>query len=137
MSGTFHLPAGPHISWEAFDDEFVILDLNSGRYFSCAGGAAVLWRALIVGHDPAELAQALAAEPELAQQVTRCFAAMQAAELLRADGQALPHTDAILTDLRAAGDDWRFEAFDDLAALLVADPIHETDREAGWPHRPE
>lgn len=135
MSGTFYLPAGPHISWEAFDDEFVILDLNSGRYFSCAGGAAVLWRAVIAGHDPAELA--VAAELELAAQLSKCFAAMQAAELLRAEGQALPPSDAILAQLRAAGDDWRLEAFDDLAALLVADPIHDTDREAGWPHQPQ
>jgi hypothetical protein len=29
----------------------------------------------------------------------------------------------------------KLEVFDDLSELLVADPIHDVDEEAGWPHR--
>lgn len=137
MPGTFYHPAGPHISWEAFDDEFVILDLNSGRYFSCAGGAAVLWRALLQGHDPAQFSRELAANEQTVAQLNACFEAIMTAGLLRGEGEATPLAEDILLAFKAAADDWRFEAFDDLAALLVADPIHESDREAGWPHRPE
>lgn len=138
MPGRAYLPAGPQISWEAFDDEFVILDLETGRYFSCAGGAALLWQALLDGQDPLETAAALGAGSPVSSQLLGCFAAMQAAGLLReGEAAATPAAEAALQALRAVGEDWRFEAFEDLAALLVADPIHDSDVEAGWPHRPQ
>ena len=42
---------------------------------------------------------------------------------------------ALATELLTA-DGFGVEVFDDLADLLVADPIHDVDQEAGWPHRP-
>ena len=138
MPGRAYLPAGPQISWEAFDDEFVILDLETGRYFSCAGGAALLWQALLDGQDPVDTAAALGAGSPAASHLLSCFAAMQQAGLLR-EGEtcATLAPEAALQAIRAIGEDWRFEAFEDLAALLVADPIHDSDREAGWPHQPQ
>lgn len=35
----------------------------------------------------------------------------------------------------ATGDEPEIEVFDDLAQLILADPIHDVDAEAGWPMR--
>jgi hypothetical protein len=38
--------------------------------------------------------------------------------------------------MAAAGMTFDLAVFDDLADLLIADPVHDVDEEAGWPHRP-
>ncbi|MEQ1769121.1 MAG: hypothetical protein ABL879_04720 [Devosia sp.] len=42
-----------------------------------------------------------------------------------------------LAGLDSAGTDFGVEVFEDLTELLVADPVHDVDAMAGWPHRPE
>ena len=45
--------------------------------------------------------------------------------------------DAVMAaELAAAEPQFTVEVFDDLADLLIADPIHDVEATAGWPHRP-
>jgi hypothetical protein len=124
------------IAAEDFDGEFVVLDLTVGRYFSLAGGAAIAWRALAGGHT---LGAAVTAFPEADP---RRGAVMQFAEqlvtyqLLKAGAGAPAPDPAVLAQLAASPGPFEIEVFDDLADLLLADPIHDVDAEAGWPHLP-
>ena len=138
---TFHRIAGPHISWEEFHAEYVVLDLETGRYFNLAAGAALVWTGLLDGLSSQMLAAELA--PGGAEQLAfeQCLAAMTAARLIVATDTTAPTGAAasasdLAAQLLASGTDYRFEAFDDLAELLTADPIHDVQAEAGWPHLP-
>lgn len=47
------------LSWRRVDDEVVVLDLRSSRYFSLNGSGALLWETLVDGADEDELAAVL------------------------------------------------------------------------------
>jgi hypothetical protein len=67
------------------EGEVIALDVASATYFATAGSGAVLWRALVDGARPEELASALAAEFDV--------------DL----GTARADVDRFLADLRARG----------------------------------
>lgn len=137
MQSASYTIAGPHITYEAFDDEFVVLDLNTGKYFSLAGLAAWVWHAVVVaGCDPVALSASLAQKPEAQAAFASCFAALHEADLLRLDSRPAAAGTAWPGAIAAVPAEFRFEAFDDLAALLVADPVHDVESTAGWPHQP-
>lgn len=129
--------SGPHITWEEFDDEYVVLDLESGRYFNLAGAAALVWRGILQGNSPAALTAGVLVDSPAEAAFKEFWAALITAGLVSAD--SLPPQDAggLPAEIADKGPDFRFDAFDDLAALLVADPIHDVEAEAGWPHRPD
>lgn len=131
--------ASSEVAAEEFDGEYVVLDLGTGRYFSFAGGAALVWAGLVAGATPSELAARLPA----GSQARASFAAfvegaINAGLLREAEREAERPADVDASDLAeriaAAGDTFAFEGFDDLTELLAADPIHDVAKEAGWPH---
>lgn len=137
MIETRYKVAGPHITWEHFDDEYVVLDLDIGRYFSLASGAALVWRGILAGCSPAGLSAEIDADSTSKTAFETFFKALIGAHLVIADNLVPEDAGALAKDIAAVGDDFRLEAFDDLAALLIADPIHDVEAEAGWPHRPD
>lgn len=126
----------PDVVTEEFDSEFVVLDLSVGTYFSFQGSGNRIWRALAAGMPPAVLLGGLAAagHPHLAT-VERFVSDLVEARLLRpAEGAPpLPFDPA----LAAPAEPPAIDRFDDLADLILADPIHEADAERGWPLRQE
>jgi hypothetical protein len=121
---------------EDFEGEFVVLDLASGRYYSLAGGTAVIWRGLIGGHSLDTLFSGLAADDARRAAALAATEAMLGHKLIVAnDGPASGSPD-IAIEFAATSGPYDIEVFDDLADLLVADPIHDVDPEAGWPHLP-
>lgn len=56
--------AAPSVHFRQFDEEIVLLDLSSGRYFSLNAVAARMWHELISGKTAAETAAVLTAEYE-------------------------------------------------------------------------
>ncbi len=122
---------------EDFDGEFVVLDLLNGKYYSLAGGAAVLWRALLAGHSLHSLGAGLPAGDSRCADAAETVAALVANGLLVPRSEPAPPAPAefVAEFVRTQGP-YVIDAFDDLAELLVADPVHDVDPEAGWPHRP-
>lgn len=130
------VPRNDNVASEDFDGEFVVLDLESGKYFSLAGGAAIVWRGLTSGHSVTSLFSALPeADP-------RRDAVARLAESLLGHGLLVPARNPVAPDPAIAAElahaeGFGVDVFDDLADLLVADPIHDVDQQAGWPHRPQ
>jgi len=129
--------SGPQITWEEFDNEYVVLDLDSGRYFNFSGGAALVWRGILAGCSPDSLSSELAKDSQASIAFQNFFTTLLANNLLISDDQPVKDAENLPAQIAASGTDFNFESFDDLAALLVADPIHDVEMEAGWPHRQE
>ncbi|MFN7983231.1 MAG: PqqD family protein [Vicinamibacterales bacterium] len=128
----------PNVVHEVFDDEVVVVNLDTGRYFSLRDASARLWN--------------LAIEGATVQDMTAWFAACHttpAADIER-DIEGLMQTLIEHQLLVPASDERVFTApatptkandlftlpplqvFTDMQDLLLLDPIHEVD-EGGWP----
>lgn len=134
--------AAPEVVDEDFGTEIVVLNLADGRYFSLRGAASKLWRDMRAGHAPASLAKGVAkVDDALADSVEAFFVFLVEAGLIRPG--------SVVAEAPAAGDAASVaemvrdrmppvvEAFDDMAELILSDPIHDVEEDIGWPVRRE
>ncbi|MCW5715885.1 MAG: PqqD family protein [Bauldia sp.] len=130
--------AGPDIVAEDFGGEIVVLNLANGRYFSLPGISAGLWRDLAEGCTPASLMElAAAAGPAaLTEAVESIVAGLVAEGLLRPRTVpvANPAPKVVFAGTEALP---VLESYDDMADLILADPIHDVDENIGWPVKKE
>jgi len=126
------IPAGPDIVFEEFDGDLVVLNLSTGRYFGFNPAAAVVWEALMSGVAPRTVAEAMLQASGLDAFVADLLAndLVVASDITPAD-----LAPGVAAKLAALGPAPQLEAYDDLADLIVADPIHDTDEAQGWPVR--
>jgi hypothetical protein len=133
--------ATPEVVDEDFGGEIVVLNLSDGRYFSLRGVAATLWRDARAGHAPDAIMCALRdVDDALAQAVGGFFSALVQAGLIRHRSQPLTEAPAVaasVAELLAERAAPVMEAFDDMADLILSDPIHDVEEDIGWPVRRE
>ena len=131
----------PWTTHERLDDEVIIINLETGLYFALSGVGADAWTLLTkLGEADAiglALAQRYEVEPELVRaDLKPLFDRLVEEQLVVSDRDAneQPTGDIDLPPLsgNAVYVAPVFEAFEDLEALLLLDPIHEVD-DAGWP----
>lgn len=128
----------PYVVHETIDGEVIIVNLDSGSYYSLDQAGAVLWESLAQG---ASLARAVAllehrytAEPGAIAAAAQALVTELLAENLLRPGEPAP-ADGPAPVLN--GEARPFVApvlhkHTDMQDLLLLDPIHEVD-EAGWP----
>ncbi len=119
--------ASEDVVFEEFDGDLVVLDLATGRYFGFNDAATALWRALVDGASVEDLVAAAPSVDGIGAFVTR----LVEAGLLTAS--EVPSASADLSALGALAGAPTVEVYDDLSDLILADPIHDVDAEAGWP----
>jgi hypothetical protein len=130
------VPRSRDVASEEFDGEFVVLDLASGKYYGLSGGSAVVWKGLMAGHSVTSLcAQLPDGDPRRAEVATLVGSLLDSGLLVVANGGAVAPP-GLAVELAAASGPFAAEMFEDLADLLLTDPIHDVDQETGWPHRP-
>ena len=120
------------IAAEQFEDDFVVLDLEGGKYYALDGASALVWQAIVGG---ATLEAILGAADASRHLDIRAFVDKLLQHELIAKLDEAPSGVALPEGLSALDGAIKLEVFDDLSELLVADPIHDVDEEAGWPHR--
>ena len=127
---------GNPIVHETLDGEAVIINLQSGTYYSLQGVGAVLWQDLVRSTTVAELGRRLAIEAVLADEALRPaldqFVAGLYDEALIAvepPPAGAPAEGAVPEVVREA---LALQRFTDVQALLALDPVHDVD-EVGWP----
>lgn len=127
------------IAHEIIDGEAIIIHFQTGNYYSLNGTAAVVWEWLQAGATTGEISNAFTElsvddhaallgflEGLVSEGVLRHAASE--VEIARESGSLpLAHHIAFVAP--------RFEKYNDMQQLLLADPIHEVD-ERGWPHVP-
>jgi hypothetical protein len=126
---------------EVIDDEAIIVNLDSGAYYSLRDSACAVWELLAQQLTVPAVAQGLAVRYAGAPADIQAGVEALVVELLReqllapVEGSASP---APLQTHSGNGNRPPFqtpvlEKFTDMADLLLLDPIHEVD-EIGWPH---
>jgi len=125
--------AGRGVVSEAFDGDIVVLDLDSGRYFSFTDSGCALWEGLVEGVAPEAL---LHDGARYTTEDIECFVAkLVEYKLLVAVAEPANTVApaAMVEKLAQAREMPEVTVFDDLADLFLADPIHDVDEQAGWP----
>jgi hypothetical protein len=134
----------PQVVCETIDGEVVIIHLETGCYYSLTHTGAAIWRMVEQQSDSKalmqEITQAYNGSPEeISVQVFEFLDHLQQEDLIRVDPGAIENTapPAMQTILESA-DKPHFERpllekFSDMEDLLLLDPIHEVDVDAGWP----
>jgi hypothetical protein len=123
---------------ETLSDETLVIDTASGVFFSLRGVASGLWSMLATTASDAELRDAVREEFADVQSTDADVDAFLAA--LEADGLVVEH-DGPRVDAAATAA-WPevyappiVKKYDDMADLLLVDPIHDVAPESGWPER--
>lgn len=126
----------PPMIAELVEGEVIAIDLDRGSYYSLLGAAAQVWGSIVAGRSAQEILAIVSPAPDagsLDASLLGFLDALLAEQLIRpASGEtkAAPPPVSLapwsLTSLR-------FERFTDMQDLLILDPIHEVDDEAGWP----
>lgn len=146
ISDNFRIDGETVIS-ECFDNEVIIIHLQSGAYYSLDESAVIVWKLLQAGCGVAQIAEHVAltyvVSLEEVMPPVEQFIQKLAEEML-----ILPVSDGLLSSLvsneRQEGQPAiaspsgqfyapRFNKYTDMQDLLLLDPIHDVS-EAGWPH---
>ena len=136
----------PRVAHQTIDGETVIIDFDTGAYFSTARTGAALWDQLAGGATEDDLIAAAtrqyAGANDLIAGSIRDFVRLLERETLIAPSAEAAPSDAAEARQTAPAPGAEPPAFEpptlhkytDMADLLLLDPIHEVD-ESGWPTR--
>lgn len=123
----------PKVIHQIFDTEVVIVNLETGIYYSIGGSGIDIWRGIDAGIAPQEIIGAFT--PIGADARIKAFIEELEREQLIAQTDAEKESKAVEV--------WQpptafvppvLEKFTDMREMLLIDPIHELD-ESGWPKR--
>jgi hypothetical protein len=126
----------PPIIAELVEGEVIAIDLERGSYYSLLGPAAQVWGAIVAGRSAQEILAAVvpaSAASSLDGSLLGFLGALLAEQLIRRATAGAPSSIPIAPLAPWSADALRFERFTDMQDLLILDPIHEVDDEAGWP----
>jgi hypothetical protein len=126
----------PPVIAELVEGEVIAIDLERGSYYSLLGPAAQVWGAIVAGRSAQEILAAVvpaSAAASLAGSLSGFLEALLVEQLIRRGPGSLAPSAPIESLAPWPADALRFERFTDMQDLLVLDPIHEVDEEAGWP----
>ncbi len=121
----------PKVIHETFETEVVIVNLESGNYYSVGGSGIEIWRRLRAGLMTPDIIAGLGVNGDSAR-ITAFLDELEREQLIVRD-----ETGAQSEKLEARAPGVPFvpptlEKFTEMRDLLLLDPIHEMD-EAGWP----
>ncbi len=119
------------LSHELIDGEVVVIQFDSGNYYSLSGSAALVWQRLVTPASVADLSALFAETPSTAADELSAFVS----ELLK-EGLLLPAESGAASTASSAPVAYVkpvLNKYTDMQNLLLADPLHEV-QETGWPH---
>lgn len=130
----------PPVIHQTLDGEVIVVNLDTGTYYSITGMGTEIWTALVGGasrDEVAAAAQELHAATPAVEAAVRDFVDLLVAEkLLDPDGEAGASRPFEPTFGSADFAPPRLERYTDMQDLLMLDPIHDVD-EQGWPNQVE
>jgi hypothetical protein len=129
----------PNVVSEVFEAEVVVVNLESGCYFSLLGGAPQIWE--LLGEGSVSIDQLMTSLPQkfqangfdLNEAIREFLQELLDQELIVAsDAATADPTESDPATTIAMLERPTLEVFTDLQDILLLDPIHDVD-EAGWP----
>lgn len=134
-------PNKPDIVSEKFEDEYILVSLVNGNYYSLRGTAAGLWTHIEGNCNAQALMSAYEKQYDLAPEDVKSLKDFMN-DLIDQNlvkTVSAQNRDAATIEIQAGGE---FEipvveAYSDMQDLLLLDPIHDVDEETGWPAQPD
>ncbi|MEL6920987.1 MAG: PqqD family protein [Pseudomonadota bacterium] len=128
---------GAEIASEQFDDGVVIINFLTGRYYTLNASAEWIWTNLETATTSSQLYAAFPSEPsnEITDHIDGFVITLLEFRLIAPSRERGDPDKAIA----APPDPFvepQIEAFEDLSELITLDPIHEVNKELGWPIMP-
>jgi hypothetical protein len=126
------------LAFEKFDDELIVINLARGTYSSLTGSAPAIFDLLAEARSAAGIAQAFGFDPDKSPERVSEIATFL--DRLANNGFVASVDDGPSSPLLPDPLAWSapaIEIFHDLSDLMMLDPIHEVDAEAGWPTKPQ
>ena len=122
---------------ETIAGESIIIDLEDGRYYRASGLASVLWDELErgVGFDHLRMIAGSRRGDVEPAVVARFALGLIDAALVTCDLVGRSALAGIVTASPETSSDLVLEIYDDMADLLLMDPVHDVG-EQGWPAKP-
>jgi hypothetical protein len=129
----------PRIVHETIDDETMVIDFDSGTYYSARQVANRIWLWLAAGFNLTQIIAGIAAEYQLEPEQVADTVAGFIADLVDQE-LIIESAELLSTPVSPPVQDLTpfsppiLEKYSDMQDLLLLDPIHEVG-EQGWPHR--
>jgi hypothetical protein len=130
----------PSTIHERFGDEIVIINLDSGAYYSAQGMASIIWGAIVEGASEANVRRRIEAEfsgnsDEISYAIAKFLD--QLVEESLADAHYVVDSEGEQAGVVIGAPEKVFtvpllQKYTDMEEMLLLDPIHEVD-EQGWP----
>ena len=119
------------------DGQAVVINYQTGMYYGMnLLGSAILER-IIAGKDVNEIIMAVKALPQcpedIAERVQNFVKELQDKEVIVNGPTVVGGAESFANEVAADGFDLKLDMFADMADLLLADPVHDVDLQAGWP----
>ena len=119
------------------DGQAVVINYQTGMYYGMSLLSSAILDRIIAGKDVEEIIVAVKAlpqcPPDIAERVHNFVKELQEAEVIvsgpSVSGGAEPMANEIIED----GFDLKLDMFAEMSDLLLADPVHDVDINAGWP----
>ncbi len=130
----------PDVIDERFDEEYVIVNLRTGTYYSLNATGARIWDCLNAGASRAAILQEMerrydAPPGMLEQHLETLLKEMEREQLIVAENKDASSASATGTTFEGERIGFvppHMEKYTDMQALLLLDPIHQVD-DTGWP----
>lgn len=116
--------------YEKFGGDMVLLNFKTGNYMNVTNPGSWIVELLMDGVVPERLLQHVAENEPYLKDETKAFIAELLANEVLVESEKLPNQTPITLELKAAPS---LQIFSDMADLIKADPIHESDESMGWP----
>ena len=120
---------------EAVENDLIIINLSSGRYYNMRHETVVVWQALTQGVTPANLLQFNDWDAQLQERFKAHLQFLLDEALLVPHDELMAAADAPRIELAGADNPFHVDVFTDMQEMLLLDPIHDADANVGWPHK--
>ncbi len=133
----------PQVVCETIDGEVVVVDLERGYYYSLLKTGADLWSCIERHLQRDDIIQEIGQKydgtiAEITEAIDEFLDKLQHEGLIVADATITPgainEQESVTSSEKPKFEKPILEKFTDMEDLLLLDPIHEVDVEAGWPN---
>jgi hypothetical protein len=119
---------------DRFDDEVVVVNLESGVYYSFRGAAVEIWTRVEAGASTKSIhSRFVYSDPSQENKINLFIEFLTQENLVIPGEPEAGQGDS--TDDPLSFTWLEFSKFEDMADLIMIDPIHEIDPKKGWPNK--
>jgi hypothetical protein len=121
------------VSHDLLEGEVIVIHFETGNYYSMMGTAAEIWLKLADSISLESLASRFAQIDKKGYALLQSFLDSLKQEGLITTSECGDAKISSAVDMGIFSEP-TFEKYTDMQALLLADPIHDVQDQAGWPH---